>query len=431
LADSVNHTISQLGIGIDKFLHQYLDVSPILYWSAVTVILLVVCLASYLFTRGLIIRLIHASLRRTRNKWDDLFIEKRVFVPLSLLAPVIVFNYAGSLIHGFPQALLRLAYPLAIFAIVMALDRLLSAGLEVYRRKPIARRWPMKGYVQVVKLLLYISAGIIAVCQLLDQSPWAFLSSIGALTAFLLLIFRDTILSFVAGIQIVSNDLMRVGDWIEMPKFNADGEVTEIALYTVKVQNWDKTITTIPTYRFMEQSFKNWRGMKISGGRRIKRSIYIDQLSVRFCDMDMIKKFRKIQLLQNYIDAKLKELDEYNRVHDVDDSVVVNGRRMTNLGTFRAYLVEYLRSKPEIRNDMTFLVRQKAPGPDGLPLEIYVFAADTKWANYEAIQSDIFDHVLACVGEFGLRVYQRPSGHDLGALCAREEAKTGRITNAM
>ena len=310
---------------------------------------------------------------------------------------------------------MRFAYPVALLAIALVIDRLLSAGLEVYNRKDMARRWPIKGYVQIVKLFLYLSAGIIGVCRLLDESPWGFLSGLGAVTALVILIFKDTILSFVASIQIVSNDLLRVGDWIEMPRFNADGDVIEIALYTVKVQNWDKTITTIPTRKFMEESFKNWRGMKLSGGRRIKRAVFIDQLSIRFCSSQMIEKYRKIQLLRDYIDAKEEELKRYNKSHGIDDSVVVNGRRMTNIGTFRAYLIEYLKHNPRIRKDMTFIVRQLAPTAEGLPIEIYVFADDTNWAAYESIQADIFDHVLACVPEFDLRVYQRPSGHDFKA----------------
>ncbi len=412
----MKENLTHLSIGLERFIRMHLNGNPVVYWLVISFLLLFVSALSYLVTRYLAIKFIHAALRKTKNKWDDVLIEKKVFVPFAFLAPVIVFNYAGHLIPGFPPILLRPAYPLALLAIVLVVDRLLSAGLEVYSRNQVARRWPIKGYVQLVKLFLYLSAGIIGVCRLLDESPWGLLSGLGALTALVILIFKDTILSFVASIQIVSNDLLRVGDWIEMPKFNADGDVVEIALYTVKVQNWDKTFTTIPTKRFMEESFKNWRGMKLSGGRRIKRAIFIDQLSVRFCDRAMIEKYRKIQLLKKYIEAKEEELRRYNEALGIDDSVVVNGRRMTNLGTFRAYLIEYLRNNPRIRKDMTFLVRQLAPTPEGLPIEIYVFAADTNWAVYESIQADIFDHVLACVSEFDLRVYQRPSGHDFKAL---------------
>ncbi len=420
----MNETVSRFGLDLEKFIRMQFGQNPLIYWAAIFFVIALMMVLSYLVTRYLAIRFIHAALRKTSNKWDDILIEKKVFVPFALLAPAIVFSYAGRLVPGFPSLLVKLSFPFVVFFIVLIMDRLLSAGLEVYNRKTIARRWPLKGYVQIVKLFLYLAAGIIAVCRLLDESPWGLLSGLGALTALLILIFRDTILSFVASLQIVSNDLLRVGDWIEMPQFDADGDIIDVALYSIKIQNWDKTITTIPTRKFMDHSFRNWRGMKIAGGRRIKRAILIDQLSVRFCDSEMIEKFRKIQILKKYIEAKEKELAEYNRVMDIDDSVVVNGRRMTNLGTFRAYLIEYLKQNPNIRKDMTFLVRQLAPTPDGLPLEIYVFSKNTEWAAYESIQSDIFDHVLACVSEFDLRVYQRPSGYDLKVLAGENACST-------
>ena len=414
----MNDTIGRMSVGLEKAIHTQFGQNPLVYWAVIASVLIFVMWLSYAATRYLAVKFVHAALRRTRNKWDDILVEKNVFVPFALLAPAIVFNYAGRLIPGFPPILLKLAFPFVLLSVVLVVDRLLSVALELYNRKPMARRWPIKGYVQVVKLLVYLAAGIIAVCRLIDESPWGLLSGLGAVTALIILVFKDTILSFVASVQLLSNDLLRVGDWIQMPKFNADGDVMEIALYSVKVQNWDKTITTIPTRKFMEESFKNWRGMKQSGGRRIKRSIFIDQFSVRFCDESMLEKYRKIHLLKDYINAKEKELKEYNAIHDIDDSVVVNGRRLTNLGTFRAYLVEYLRRNPNIRKDMTLIVRQLSPTPDGLPLEIYVFSRHTEWAVYEAIQSDIFDHVLACVQEFDLRVCQRPSGYDIKNLVA-------------
>jgi miniconductance mechanosensitive channel len=248
---------------------------------------------------------------------------------------------------------------------------------------------------------------------MLDQSPWLLISGLGAVTAVLLLIFKDTILSFLASLHIVMYDLVRVGDWIEMPKYDADGDVIDIALHTVKVQNWDKTITTIPTYKLIEDSFKNWRGMQESGGRRIKRHLLIDQKSVKFCDEEMVERFKKIQLLSPYLNQKKEEIEVFNKEHNIDTSVLINGRRMTNLGTFRAYVTAYLKGNELISKDMTFLVRQLQPTPEGLPLEIYVFSRDTAWANYEAIQADIFDHLLAAISFFDLRVFQRPSGYDL------------------
>ena len=257
---------------------------------------------------------------------------------------------------------------------------------------------------------------IIIVGALLGRSPMVLLSGFGAMTAVILLIFRDTILSFVASLQISSNDLVRVGDWIESPKFGADGDVVDIALHTVKVQNWDKTFTIIPTYKLIDESFKNWRGMQQSGGRRIKRAVYLDISSIKFCDEAMVERFKKIQIIADYVAGKQEELKNHNAENEIDDSVLVNGRRMTNIGTFRAYVEAYLRHHKKIHQDMTFLIRQLPPGPTGLPLEIYVFTNDTAWANYEAIQADIFDHILAVIPQFDLRVFQEPTGKDFGRL---------------
>jgi miniconductance mechanosensitive channel len=243
-----------------------------------------------------------------------------------------------------------------------------------------------------------------------------FLSGLGALTAVLLLVFKDTILGFVAGIQLSANKMVAVGDWIEMPKYGADGDVIDVALTTVKVQNFDKTITTIPAYALISDSFKNWRGMFQSGGRRIKRAVHIDMQTVMFCNEEMLARFAKIQYISEYIQRKKEELEKHNAKHQVDNSNLVNGRRMTNVGTFRAYVTEYLKNHPKIHRELTFLVRQLAPGESGLPIEIYVFTNDTEWAHYEAIQADIFDHILAVLPEFDLRVFQNPSGMDFHAL---------------
>ncbi len=391
--------------------------NPYIYWLVIVGLICISCFLSYLFVRYLIIRFLHIALKRTKNKWDDVLIDRKVFVPLALLAPAITFNYIARLVPGFPQSLLGLVYPFVVIDIAFVIERLLSAALDIYNMHPISWRWPLKGYVQIVKLVLFLAVGIIIVCYFLGLSPVGLLSGLGAMTALILLIFKDTILSFVASIQIVTNDLVRVGDWIEMPQCNADGDVIEIALYTIKVQNWDKTITTIPTYKLIQESFKNWRGMKLARGRRIKRAILIDQTSVRFLDKETINRLKKIQILKEYIEKKEKELEEYNKAHNIDDSVLVNGRRMTNLGTFRAYLTHYLKNHPRVRKDLTFMVRQLAPTPEGLPLEVYAFSSDTNWIRYEGIQADIFDHILACIPEFGLRVYQKPSGHDFEKFC--------------
>ncbi len=281
-----------------------------------------------------------------------------------------------------------------------------------YETLPASRERPIKGYIQVLAIIMYIFGTIYAIGMLTGQSPWVILSGIGALTAVILLVFKDTILSFVAGIQISAYDLLHVGDWIEMPQYGADGDVIEIALHTVKVQNWDKTITVIPTYRFTQDAYKNWRGMTQAGGRRIKRAVYIDQNSVKFCDEEMIRRFERIYLIRDYVRQKKAEIEEYNRSIVADTSDVVNGRRMTNLGTFRAYAEAYIQNHPKVNKNLTMMVRHLAPGPNGLPIEIYLFTNDIRWKNYEAIQADIFDHLLAVIHQFDLRIFQNPTGND-------------------
>jgi miniconductance mechanosensitive channel len=293
---------------------------------------------------------------------------------------------------------------------------LLTGFGDIYTSLDISRGRPIKGYVQVFKLIIYLIGGIIIVSIFLGRSPLVLLSGFGAVTAIVLLIFRDTILSFVASLQITSNDLVRIGDWIEMPKYGANGDVVDIALHTVQVQNWDKTITVIPTHKLIDETFKNWRGMMKSGGRRIKRAIFIDLNSIKFCDEQLVERFKEYQLISDYVKQKQAELEQYNREHQVNTNVLVNGRRMTNIGTFRTYIDAYLRNNSKIHQDMTFMIRQLAPGPNGLPIEIYVFTKDTVWAHYEAIQADIFDHIFAVVSQFELKVFQNPTGRDFGKL---------------
>jgi miniconductance mechanosensitive channel len=292
----------------------------------------------------------------------------------------------------------------------------LSALNEIYSANPENRHRPIKGYLQVVKIVLYLLAGLSIFAILLDRSPWVFVSGIGALSAVLLLIFKDTILSLVASIQITSNDMVHVGDWVEMPKYGADGDVIDVALHTVKVQNWDKTITTIPTHALIADSFKNWRGMSLSGGRRIKRSLFIDVNTIRFLEPEEIERFERWSRLRDYIGAKRRELEEYNSKSGRDPELRADVRNLTNIGTLRAYIYAYLRASSHIHDGMTLLVRQLQPGPEGLPIELYCFTNDTDWNAYEDIQSDIFDHILAIVPEFDLRVFQNPTGADLTQL---------------
>lgn len=305
-----------------------------------------------------------------------------------------------------------------ILMVVLALSAALNLLNDLYQRRPTAMSRPIKGYLQVVKILLFAAAAVLMAAALMERSPLLLLSGLGAMAAVLMLVFKDTILSLVASVQIASNDMVRLGDWVEMPQLNADGDVIDIALHTVKIQNWDKTITTIPTQRLITDSFKNWRGMQESGGRRIKRALMLDQTSVRFLADEDRERLRRMSLIADYLDRKQAELDAWNQRLLADGRDPVNTRQLTNLGTFRAYVQAYLEAHPTIARNMTLLVRQLQPTPEGLPIEIYCFTATTAWAEYEGVQSDIFDHLYAVLPEFGLRVFQAPSGLDLQRLAA-------------
>jgi miniconductance mechanosensitive channel len=301
--------------------------------------------------------------------------------------------------------------------VVLTVARALSAALDcvnqAYMRRPGAALRPIKGYLQVGKIVVYCAAAVLIISILIGQSPLLLLSGLGALAAVLMLVFKDTILSLVASVQLGSNDMLRVGDWITMPSAEADGDVIDIALHTVKVQNFDKTITTVPTYRLISESFKNWRGMSESGARRIKRALMIDQHSIRFMDNEEIRAVRGFSVLRSYLDERAETISRWNEGRDERDR-----RRMTNIGVFRAYVGAYLAAHPGIAHDKTLLVRQLDPGPTGLPLEIYGFAATTAWNDYETIQADIFDHLLATLPQFDLRLFQEASGADVRRLAA-------------
>lgn len=298
---------------------------------------------------------------------------------------------------------------------------LLNLTHKIYSFSPIADEVPVKGVVQVIKIAVFFLTGLFVIATILQQKIAVLLSGLGALSAVLMLIFKDSVLGFVAGLQLIANRMVSKGDWIEMPKYGADGDVVDIALTTVKVQNWDKTITTIPTYALISESFKNWRGMKESGGRRIKRTINLDLSSIKFCDQKMLDQFSKIQYIAEYIQQKQEEVDQYNLANEVDSVSLVNGRRLTNVGTFRAYAESYLRNHPDIHQGMTFLVRHRQPTEHGLPIELYVFSSDQVWANYESIQADIFDHLLSVIPEFNLRVFQAPSSSDFRSFLSNQD----------
>ena len=386
---------------------------------AVVVVLLLAAAVNFIAKRYILAALARI-IAKSKTQWDDAVLRQRTLKRLTHLAPaLLVYLLAPVALAGFDFAveLIRGALQIYMLLILMlVLDSLLNAAEIIYQDFQAAREVPIKGFIQVLKLILYFLIAILVISILLNKTPVYLLSGVGALAAVMMLIFRDSILGFVAGIQLAANRMVSVGDWIEMPGYGADGDVLEVALTTVKVQNWDKTITTIPTYALISESFKNWRGMSESGGRRIKRSVSIDMSSVKFCDSEMLERFAKIQYIAVYIEETKNLVEQFNREMSIDMENLVNGRRMTNIGTFRAYVQAYLQNHPAIDKDMTFLVRQLPPSENGLPIEIYVFSKDQVWANYEAIQADIFDHILAVIPEFDLRVYQNPTGADFQGL---------------
>ena len=336
-----------------------------------------------------------------------------------LLIVSIGIDFIPNLYDSARTVVTIVAQTLIVLSIAMGVVRALAYANEVYERNPRSKNRPIKGYIQVVKIIVLCGAAIIMISILIQQSPLLLLSGLGAITAVLLLVFKDTILSLVASVQLTTNDMLRRGDWIEMPSMNADGDVIDISLHTVKVQNFDKTITAIPTYRLVTDAYRNWRGMSESGGRRIKRSLVIDQNSVRFLSDDEVEGLKRFNVLRDYLVAKNEEIDEWNATELSGDDSPVNARRLTNIGTLRAYIAGYLKHHPRIEDrGFTLLVRQLPAGPRGLPIEIYCFTDTTNWNEYESIQADIFDHLIAIAPEFDLRVFQEPTGLDLGSFAA-------------
>ena len=381
-------------------------------------IVLVVATLVYFLMRSVLVQATRRFAASTSTHWDDELVNAGVFNRLANIAPAFVvyygMNFFPDIPEHFAEGIRRVAVAVMIGVGALGLSSFLRAAEAIYDRHPEYRERPIKGYIQVVSIVIYLLTALLMLAALMNRSPWIFVSGIGAMTAVLLLVFRDTILSLVASIQIASNDMIRVGDWIEMPDLGADGDVVEVALHTVKVQNWDMTITTIPTHRLINDSFKNWRGMSLSGGRRIKRSVSIDLQSIRFLSDEEIQRFESWALLKDYVRAKRGELSEANASPKLDPSLTTDLRRLTNIGIFRAWIWATLRSHPQIhQTGHTLLVRQLAPGAQGVPIEIYCFSNDTAWINYEDIQADLFDRILAMVPEFGLKVFQEPAGSDL------------------
>jgi miniconductance mechanosensitive channel len=381
---------------------------------------LVMGLLSYLafiLARRFLLFPIIRMVRRTKSKLDDFFVQRKVFHRLTHLAPIIVIYVLSNIFwRAYPDRLnifhnLVLLYLIGV--IIVAFRALLEAVEDIYNTFPFASERPIKGYLQVIHLLAIIVGILVSVSIVFNVKVTSIIAGMGALAAVLMLVFRDSILGLVAGVQLSANRMVRVGDWISMPSHNVDGTVQEITLNTVKVQNWDKTVSTIPTYAMVSDSFINWRGMEESGGRRIARSVFIDTHSVKFCTREMLDRFKKIHHLKDYIEQRQEEIEEYNRINQIDESVPVNGRRMTNLGVFRKYLENYLARHPKINHRLTLIVRHLEPTEKGIPVQIYAFSNEQEWASYESVQADIFDHVLAIIPLFELKIFQNPSGDDL------------------
>ncbi len=402
-----------------------LDQHPQLETLAALLILVSVAILANWLVKHILVRGFYSLLvRMGGTQKNDFGVVKR----LSNIVPALILSSSIGVVPGLPEAIVTVVKNVAGGFIILTIALALGAILEIinvlYMRRRNAFLKPIKGYIQIVKIIIYAIAAILIVATLIDRSPLILLSGLGAMAAVLMLIFQDTLLSLVASVQISSGDMIRVGDWIEMPQLHADGDVIDIALHTVKIQNFDKTVTTIPTKRFISDSFKNWRGMQESGGRRIKRSIYLDQHSIHFLTTEELEHLKRFNLMKGYFDDKQNELNVWNKAHvQSSNGDTIDSRKLTNIGTFRAYIKFYLHNHPGIHHkDMTLMVRQLSPTSEGLPLEIYCFTNTTAWAEYEGIQSDIFDHLLAIAPEFNLRVYQAPSGHDMRELGAHVKA---------
>ena len=394
------------GVGLE--MTQYLVV------AIGSILLLGVCLIGNYVTKKFIVQGIQNFIEKSNNSWDDIFLEKEVFHSLSTLVPLIFIHYLSVPLLSNFSSLIPLVHiavkVLLVFVVASVLIKALKALEEVSTQIPYFKDKPIMSYVQLANLMIYVVAVILIIATLLDRDPLALLGALGALTAVLMLVFKDTILGLVASIQLSSHDMIRVGDWVSMPKYGTDGDVLEITLNTVKVQNWDKTISTIPTYAFISGSFKNWRGMTDSKGRRIKRSFNIDMTSIKFCTDEEIAAFKKVELLKDYIESIQGEIATHNDTNNNDKSSLLNGRNLTNIGLFREYGRQYLLGNESLRTDFTSMVRQLEPTENGLPIEVYCFSKNIDWVEYERIQADIFDHLLSSVSTFGLEIFQNPTG---------------------
>lgn len=386
---------------------------------AVLLIIILLALAVDYICRYILLGAFKKFAKKTTNQLDDLIIEKKIInkgmhiIPSILIFTMLPLAYPSPADKEILVLLLKLCQIYIITVSLLFINSLLNLGVELFHRNDKFKDKPLKGFVQIVQVILFSVGIILLISILINESPSTIFTGIGASAAILMLVFKDTILGFVAGIQLSANDMLRVDDWISMPKYGADGTVIEITLNTVKVKNFDNTISTIPPYALISESFQNWRGMRESPGRRIKRSINLDMNSVKFCTPEMLEKYRRISLLAGYIDDTENKLQTYNQANQIDNTILVNGRRQTNLGVFRAYLQRYLESLPEVNKEMICMVRHLQPTEKGIPMELYFFSSIKDWVIYETIQADVFDHVLAVIPEFDLQIFQELSGSDV------------------
>ena len=405
-------------VGIENFFNLKDDITTEVIENVAidAAILIGICAVVWLVTRWIAKVIMKSISGKTKTEFDDFLVQYNFFKWLANIVPALILEFQERTLFEDILDNNSIVYRLTDALIVVFITKVIIAFVNAFReflsKRPNLKDKPLYSYAQLTKIFIYFFAGILVFSILSEKSPVYFLSAMGAMTAVILLIFKDTILGFVASIQLSANDMVRIGDWISMPKFGADGDVIEINLTTIKVKNFDNTITTIPTYSFISDSFKNWRGMEESGGRRIKRAIHIKVGSIQFCNNDMLHKFSKINLISTYIQDKKHEIEAYNKTEQVDDSMLINGRKMTNIGVFRVYIEMFLANNSNINNSLTYMVRQLQPTENGLPIEIYAFSKVKEWKGFEQVVADLFDHILAAAPEFELDIFQNPSGSD-------------------
>lgn len=408
--NALNHWIKKLGVtsGISDYL---------LVFIVVFIVAILSLLANFITKRFLLTAISH-YVKKSKIWWDDIFLKRKLFNRLAHFAPALVIYFSSDLIAGHPEIIQLIKTIVGIYMIVLGIsvfDALINGAHEIYLNLDVSKDRSIKGFIQIIKLVLYFIGGILILSVIFNKNPLYFLTGLSAMAAVLLLVFKDTILGFVASIQLTANNMVKLGDWITMPGHGADGNVIEITLNTVKVRNFDKTISTIPTYALVSESFSNWRGMKESGGRRIKRALHINVKSICFCTEEMLEKYEKIKLIADYIRQKRVEIEEDNKAKNLQKGDMLNGRRLTNIGVFRKYIESYIRNHPKIHGEGSLfiaMVRQLQQTEKGLPLEIYAFSKEQNWAVYEGIQADVFDHLMAVIPQFDLSLFQNPSGDD-------------------